>query len=82
MHATCEFVRTDVDDALVWARRQTDGWGVPPSFVAQWLTTAGDLLPASATGRVELSYDAAMGLLSLDVWCGEARVYGMDDWVS
>ena len=80
--ATRDISRTDVDQVRRWARHQTDAWGVPPSHVAHWLMTAGELLPPSETGRVELSYDAGLGLLSLDVWCGGRRLYGMDDWVS
>lgn len=82
VNATCDFARTEVEDALRWARQQTDGWGVPPSFVAMWLTTAGEMLPPAQKARAELSYDEGLGLLSLDVWCGESRVFGMDDWVS
>lgn len=82
VHAVCQFQRDDVDTAVRWARDQTDGWGVPPSYVAHWLVTAGGMLPTAATARAELSYDVGLGLLSLDVWDGDARVYGMDDWVS
>lgn len=82
VQAITEFTRGGVAATSSWARQQTESWGVPPSHVAHWIATAGALLAPSATARVELSYDAAMGLLSLDVYDGDARVYGMDDWVS
>lgn len=82
MQATCELRAEQVPAASDWARQQTDGWGVPPSHVAHWLSTAGRMLPPTASASVELSYDPAMGLLSLDVWHEGTRVFGMDDWVS
>lgn len=82
VRAATDFDRDRPAATRAWARRQTDDWGLPPSHVAHWLARAGELLPPTTPARVELSYDANLGLLSLDVWAGETRVFGMDDWIS
>ena len=68
-------------EAAEWTAFQLQSWGVRTPYVKHFLNEATGLLGPDRTGRVVLDYDAPQRLLSMDVWCGPDRLYGMDDLV-
>jgi hypothetical protein len=82
MDSALTFTRSQLETAHVaWAASQTGSCGVRTPYVDWWLAQSAGQMRDGQVGRAVIEYDAAHRLLSLDVWCGENRVYGMDDFV-
>ena len=81
MEATFTFTSATLPSAQEWARRQGRDWGVAAPHLLSWLQHGAELLGDGRTGRVVLCFDRDERLLSLDVWCDGARLFGMDDLV-
>ncbi len=80
MDSTFTFTATDLLAAREWTHFQLASWGVKSPYVDLWLAEAAcRITPAGGTARVVLDYDTGEQVLALDAWCGEARVYGIED---
>ena len=81
MDSAFTYSATDVRAAHEWTDFQLDAWGVRTPWAQVWLTEAATRIAPGGTARVVLDYDPEEHVLSLDVWCDGARVYGIDDLV-
>ncbi len=81
MEAAFTYTAADLAAAQQWARSQASAWGVQSSIIDWSLTAAARQIDAEQVGRVVLEYDPPQHLLSIDVFCDGARLYGMDDFV-
>jgi hypothetical protein len=81
MESTCTLSAATLGPVQSWAEGQTDEWHVRTPYLNGWLSQASRLLGPSRVGDVVLSYDPAVRLVSLDVYCNGDRVFGMDDLV-
>ncbi len=79
MESAFTFTAADVVAARDWTEFQLSAWGVRTPYAHLWLSEAATRLTPGGTARVVLDYDPGEQLLSFDVWCNGARVYGMDD---
>jgi hypothetical protein len=82
MESAFTYTASQAAEAVEWADFQLRAWGVGTPYVGFLIDEASALLGPGRTGRVVLDYDVARRLLSMDVWCGAERLYGMDDFVS
>lgn len=81
MDSAFTYTSADLAEAAEWTAFQLRSWGVETPYVEYFLTEATLLLGPDRTGRVVLDYDPPQRLLSMDVWCGTDRLYGMDDFM-
>ena len=78
---TTTYTAEQLPDAQEWSREVMADWQLPYGYVGLWLSSAADRLPEGRAGRVVLAWDPADRLLTIDVWDGDRRVYGMDDFL-
>ncbi|MDT7536611.1 MAG: hypothetical protein QOI82_196 [Actinomycetota bacterium] len=60
---------------------QIKAWNISASPLLDWFDEADAAVPKGAVANVEITYHPADRLLSLDVWAGKHRVFGLGDVV-
>jgi hypothetical protein len=65
--------------ASPWVEQQLAAWGLRPALARLWLSSAEGRVPLDDTTRLHLEYDAALGLVTCEVWAGGRRLFGIDD---
>jgi hypothetical protein len=60
---------------------QIKAWHLSATPLLDWFDEADAAVPAGAVANVEINYHPADRLLSLDVWAGDHRVFGLGDVV-
>ncbi len=81
MDSVFTYTSEDLAQAREWSCFQLQSWGIDSAYVDWFLAEGARLLGEKRTGRVVLDYDPQHRLLSFDIWCGDKRLYGIDDFV-
>lgn len=81
MESTFHYSPAELPAAQAWAGAQLTSWGVGDTHVSRWLRRGAELLGEDRAGQAVLCWDPADCLLSLDVYCEGARIFGMDDLI-
>jgi hypothetical protein len=79
VHAELTLGARPLTTASSWVEQQLASWGLRPALARLWLSSAEGRVPLEESTRIHLDYDAALGLVSCEVWAGERRLFGIDD---
>ena len=79
MHAELTLGAQPLAVASPWVEQQLASWGLRPALARLWLMSAEGRVPLEDSTRIHLEYDAALGLVTCEVWAGERRLFGIDD---
>lgn len=64
-----------------WLEQVLAEWGLVPALAGRWLAAADTHLRADGEVALEAEYDAGLGVVSVELWSGGRRLYGIDDWI-
>ena len=68
-------------DAERWLEALLPQWSLQPGLAGRWLASADTHLRSEADMVLAVEYDAEMQVFTLELWRGNRRVYGIDDWL-
>jgi hypothetical protein len=64
-----------------WLEQVLAEWGLVPALAGRWLAAADTHLRTGGEIAMAAEYDAAAGVISLELWSRGRRLYGIDDWI-
>ena len=67
-----------VREAEDWAAGVLQEWGVRSALARAWTPVVREV---AGECTLVLEYDEAAGLLAVDLWQEDRRVWGLDDWI-
>ncbi len=68
-------------DAERWLEALLPQWSIQPGLAGRWLASADTHLRSDADMVLRVEYDPAVQVFTLELWRGDQRVYGIDDWL-
>ena len=64
-----------------WLGEVLAQWQLQPALAGRWLTAADGHLRSDAELTVCAAYDTGLTTFTLEIWSGNRRLYGIDDWL-
>ncbi len=71
----------DSDATAAAVAEAAQAWSLRVPAVRLWAQVARDMLPEAPPARWTIEFDPQMKLVPFDVWAGDRRVYGADDFL-
>ena len=64
-----------------WLGQVLAEWHLQPALAGRWLAAADGHLRSDGELSVYAAYDTGLTTFTLEIWSGNRRVYGIDDWL-
>ncbi len=81
MQAAHPIDRQALAEAEQWLGETLVLWGLRPGMARSWLGVLPSYWATGGAGELRIEYDPDLKLVACEVWSGDQRVFGVDDWL-